>query len=106
MAVGLQQALEMLPQPCSLLRVLRTQSGDKRHSSYANQMLFKLHSIKNKHTQKVLLFSEEVTAECDHAKQDLNHLLHHIYLPLQIILPLLTISIHSNVDTLIKLRIK
>lgn len=53
-----------------------------------------------------LLFSEEVAAEGDHAKQDLNQLLHHIYLPPQIILSLLSISIHSDVDTLVNLSIK
>lgn len=38
-AVGLQQALEMLPQPRSLLRVLRSQSDDQRHSSGTKQTL-------------------------------------------------------------------
>lgn len=33
-AVGLQQALEMLPEPRSLVGVLRTQPGDKQHSVY------------------------------------------------------------------------
>lgn len=36
-AVGLQQALQMLPQPRSLLRVLGTQPGDQQHSSCVNR---------------------------------------------------------------------
>lgn len=35
-AVGLQQALQVLPQPRPLVRVLRTQPGDQQHRSWVN----------------------------------------------------------------------
>lgn len=54
--------------------------------------------------QNVSLSPEEVTAEGDHAKQDLNHLLHHVGLPPQIVLPLLAVSIHGDVEALVELR--
>lgn len=60
-------------------------------------------TVQKKSKQKVLLFSEEVAAEGDHAKQHLYHLLHHIDLPPKIVLSLFAISIGSNVETLIKL---
>lgn len=55
-------------------------------------------------TQRALLSSQEGAAEGDHAKQDLKHLLHHIDLPPQGILSLLTVSINSNVKTLVNLK--
>lgn len=54
--------------------------------------------------KNVSLFPEEVTAEGDHAEQDLNHLLHHVGLPPQIVLPLLAVSIHGDVEALVELR--
>lgn len=50
-----------------------------------------------------LLSSQEGAAQGDHAKQDLEQLLHHVDLPPQVILSLLTVSVHSNVDTLVDL---
>lgn len=45
-----------------------------------------------------------MTAQGDHSEQDLQHLLHHVDLPPQLILPLFTVSVHSDVETLVKLE--
>lgn len=50
------------------------------------------------------LFPQEVAAQGDHAEQDLQHLLHHVDLPPQLILPLFTVSVHSDVETLVELE--
>lgn len=55
-------------------------------------------------TQNVSLFSQEVCAESDHPKHDVNHLLHHKDFSPQIVLLLLSVPVHSNVEALIKLR--
>lgn len=52
----------------------------------------------------VLLSSQELTAEGHHAEQHLDHFLHHIDLPPQNILILLAVTVHSNVETLVKLE--
>lgn len=60
--------------------------------------------MQRRHAIKASLFSQEVTAQGDHAKLHLDHLLHHIDLPPKVVLTLLSISIHSNVETFVKLR--
>lgn len=55
-------------------------------------------------SKSVLLSSQEGAAEGDHAEQHLNHLLHHVDLPPQVILSLLTVSIHSDVEILVHLK--
>lgn len=66
-----------------------------------------IHIFKQKKKKKkggVSLFPQEVTAQGDHAEQDLQHLLHHVDLPPQLVLALFTVSIHSDVETLVKLE--
>lgn len=99
----------MFPQLRSSLRVLRTQpvhtnSGDRatRKTDVASKPI---HIFKQKQKKGgVSLFPQEVTAQGDHAEQDLQHLLHHVDLPPQLILALLTVSVHSDVETLVKLE--
>ena len=50
-----------------------------------------------------LLFTQKVTAEGHHAEEDFDHLLHHEDLPPQIVLALLAVSVHGDVETLVKL---
>lgn len=64
----------------------------------------RLKTLSGLQTQSALLSSQEGAAEGDHAKQDLKHLLHHVDLPPQSILSLLTVSINSNVKTLVNLK--
>lgn len=96
----------MFPQHHPSLHVLRTQPAHKQHEWMDTSDGWRLKTTLSSKSQttSALLFSEEATAEGDHAKQDLKHLLHHIDLPLQLILSLVTISIHSDVETFIKLR--
>lgn len=66
----------------------------------------RLYTLLGFQKQSVLLSSQEGAAEGYHAKQDLEHLPHHVDLPPQGILSLLTVSIHSNVETLVDLKRK
>lgn len=71
---------------------------------YVKQMPYFNDPYAEKTCYKALLFSQEVTAQGDHPKHHLNHLFNHIDLPPQVILTLLPVSIHGNVETFVKLR--
>ncbi len=50
------------------------------------------------------LFPQEGTAERHHAKHDLCQFLYHIDFSLQILFGLISVSIHSDVQTFLKLH--